>query len=120
MLDRLTLRKTKNMKSYFRGSVVLHTLEHSRTDQIKCIVSQLQPARRREHEPQLAGSSLSPEDGGSMFLRNGYLPTCPHDITIQNNNIVILFVIYLTTLSVDQILQPRKLGRLMNNELERM
>jgi hypothetical protein len=42
-----TLRneKSKNLLAYFRGSVVLHTLEHSRTDQIKCIVSHLQPAR---------------------------------------------------------------------------
>jgi hypothetical protein len=44
MLARLTLKKTKNKKSNFRGSVVLHVLEHSRADQIKCIVSQLQPA----------------------------------------------------------------------------
>jgi hypothetical protein len=36
----------KKKMSCFRGSVVLHTLEHSRTDQIKCIVSQLQPDRR--------------------------------------------------------------------------
>jgi hypothetical protein len=35
--DRLTFRKTKNKNS----SVVLHTLEHNRTDQIKCILSQL-------------------------------------------------------------------------------
>jgi hypothetical protein len=39
-------RKIKSLLSYFRGLVVLQTLEHSRTDQIKCIVSQLQPARR--------------------------------------------------------------------------
>jgi hypothetical protein len=38
-------KKKKNV-SYFRGSVVLHALEHSRTDQIKYTVSQLQPARR--------------------------------------------------------------------------
>jgi hypothetical protein len=44
VLARLTLWKTKNKKSYFHGPVVLHTLEHSRTDQIKCIVNQLQPA----------------------------------------------------------------------------
>jgi hypothetical protein len=31
---------------YLRGSAVLHTLEHSRNDRIKYIVSQLQPARR--------------------------------------------------------------------------
>jgi hypothetical protein len=49
MLARLTLWKTKNksLLSYFCGSVVHHTLEHSRTDEIKCIVSQLQSARRR-------------------------------------------------------------------------
>jgi hypothetical protein len=41
VLPWLTLLKTKNKKSYFCGSVVLHTLEHSRTDQIKCIISQL-------------------------------------------------------------------------------
>jgi hypothetical protein len=29
MLTRLTLQKTKNKKSYFRGSVVLHTVEHA-------------------------------------------------------------------------------------------
>jgi hypothetical protein len=47
VLARLTLRKTKNSLLFsFRGSVVLHTLEHSRTDQIKRIVSQLQPTRR--------------------------------------------------------------------------
>jgi hypothetical protein len=34
----------ESLLSYFRGSVVLHTLEHSRTDQIKRIISQLQPA----------------------------------------------------------------------------
>jgi hypothetical protein len=41
VLVRLTLRKTKNKKivSYFRGSVVLITLEHSRSDQIKRLVS---------------------------------------------------------------------------------
>jgi hypothetical protein len=36
VLARLTLWKTKNNKTYFRGSVVLRTMEHSRTDQIKC------------------------------------------------------------------------------------
>jgi hypothetical protein len=42
-----TLKKRKiRSLSYFRRSVVLHTLGHSRTDQIKCVVSQLQPARR--------------------------------------------------------------------------
>jgi hypothetical protein len=41
----LKKRKIKSLPCYFRGSVVFHTLEHSRTDQIKCIVSQLQPAR---------------------------------------------------------------------------
>jgi hypothetical protein len=40
ILALLTLRKMKNKKSYFCGSVVFHTLEHSRTDQIKCFVSQ--------------------------------------------------------------------------------
>jgi hypothetical protein len=39
-------KKIKSLLSYFRGSAVLHTLEHSRTDQIKCIRNQLQPARR--------------------------------------------------------------------------
>jgi hypothetical protein len=40
-----TLKKKRNLHvfclTYFRGSLVL---QHSRTDQIKCIVSQLQPA----------------------------------------------------------------------------
>jgi hypothetical protein len=31
--------------SYFHGSLVPHTPEHSTTDQIKCISSQQQPAR---------------------------------------------------------------------------
>jgi hypothetical protein len=35
----------KSLLCYFRGSVVLHILEHSRTDQIKCVVSQLQPSQ---------------------------------------------------------------------------
>jgi hypothetical protein len=36
---------SKNIKyKVFRDSVVLHTLEHSITDQIKRVVSQLQPA----------------------------------------------------------------------------
>jgi hypothetical protein len=34
--------KKRQIKSYLRGSLVLHTLEHSRIDQIKCIVSHLQ------------------------------------------------------------------------------
>jgi hypothetical protein len=48
VLARLTQfeKRKKSLLSCFRGSVVLHTLEHNRTDQIKCIVSQLQPARR--------------------------------------------------------------------------
>jgi hypothetical protein len=29
----------KSLVSYFRGTVALRTLEHSRTDQVKCIVS---------------------------------------------------------------------------------
>jgi hypothetical protein len=37
-----TLKKRKIKKSYFRGSVALHTLQHSRTDQI--IIKHLQPA----------------------------------------------------------------------------
>jgi hypothetical protein len=40
----LKKRKMKVRMSYFRGSVVVHTLEHSRIDQIKYIVGQLQPA----------------------------------------------------------------------------
>jgi hypothetical protein len=40
-------KKMKSLLSSFRGSVVLHTLEHSRTDQIKCIVSQLVEAYAR-------------------------------------------------------------------------
>jgi hypothetical protein len=39
-----TLRNKKQKVSYFHGLVVLHTLEHNRTDQIKRIISQLQPA----------------------------------------------------------------------------
>jgi hypothetical protein len=39
-------RKIRRFLSYFRGSVALYTLEHSGTDQIKCILSQLQSARR--------------------------------------------------------------------------
>jgi hypothetical protein len=44
-LARLTLLepKIKCRPSYFSGSVVLHSLEHSVTDQKKCIVRQLQP-----------------------------------------------------------------------------
>jgi hypothetical protein len=47
VLAQLTLKKTKikSFLSYFRGLVVLHTLEHSRADQIKCIVSQLDVVR---------------------------------------------------------------------------
>lgn len=43
VLTRLTLRKTKNkiLVSFFSCSVVLHSLESSRTDQIKYIVIQL-------------------------------------------------------------------------------
>jgi hypothetical protein len=50
-----TLGNEKRLLSCFLGSVVLHTLEHSRTDQVKCIVNQLEPARRcyarRERKP---------------------------------------------------------------------
>jgi hypothetical protein len=38
--------KAKNNKYHFCGSVVRRTLQHRRTDQIKYIVSQFQPARR--------------------------------------------------------------------------
>jgi hypothetical protein len=31
VLARLTLRKTKNKRSYFRGSLVRHTLEHGKS-----------------------------------------------------------------------------------------
>jgi hypothetical protein len=63
VLARLTLRKTKNtLLSYFRGSVVLRTLKHIKTDQIESIASQLQPAKRcwscysrGERKLQLAG-----------------------------------------------------------------
>jgi hypothetical protein len=47
VLARLTLWKTKHevfWPTYFLGSFVLRTLEHSATAHIKCIVSQLQPA----------------------------------------------------------------------------
>jgi len=40
MLTRLTM--SERQIYYFRGSVVLHTLERSITDQINCILSQLQ------------------------------------------------------------------------------
>jgi hypothetical protein len=42
VLARLTLKKCeiKSLLSYFRGSVVLHTLQNSRTDQMKCTVNQ--------------------------------------------------------------------------------
>jgi hypothetical protein len=33
----------KVLLSYFYGLLVLHTLEHSRSDQMKCIVSQMRP-----------------------------------------------------------------------------
>jgi hypothetical protein len=46
LANTLKNKKIKSLMPYFRGSVVPHTLEHSRTDQIKCIVSHLQPARR--------------------------------------------------------------------------
>jgi hypothetical protein len=49
VLARLKLKKKRKIKSllcYFRGSVALHTLEQSGTNQINRIVSQLQPARR--------------------------------------------------------------------------
>jgi hypothetical protein len=62
VLARLTLRKEKkkkNLLSYFRGSVELHTLKHSRTDQIKFIVSQpnvvseiVEAYARGERKPQ--------------------------------------------------------------------
>jgi hypothetical protein len=39
-------RKIWSILFYFRRSVLLHRLEHSRSDQIKCIVSRLQPAWR--------------------------------------------------------------------------
>jgi hypothetical protein len=59
---RLTRWKTKNksLPFYFRDSVALHKLEHSITNQIKCIVSQLERANyevyaRGDREPQLAG-----------------------------------------------------------------
>jgi hypothetical protein len=39
---------------------VLNTVEHSKTDVKKCIVSQQDPATYAD---------FSPEDGGSMFLR---------------------------------------------------
>jgi DICT domain-containing protein len=40
VLARLTFwKKTKNKKSYFRGSVALHALEHSRTDQINATLA---------------------------------------------------------------------------------
>jgi hypothetical protein len=57
MLAQLTLWKTKNKKSYvFRGSVVLHTLEHSRINQLKCIVAtSSQPGARYERKPQIGG-----------------------------------------------------------------
>jgi hypothetical protein len=43
----LTLWETKNKKSYFRCSVELHTLEHSRNHQTKRILNQLQPSHHR-------------------------------------------------------------------------
>jgi hypothetical protein len=52
-------RKINSILPYFLGLLVLHTLEHIRNDKIKCIVSQLQPARRcyarRERKSELAG-----------------------------------------------------------------
>jgi hypothetical protein len=39
-------RKIRSVLPYFRGSVVLTTLEHIRTHKIKCAVNQLQPVRR--------------------------------------------------------------------------
>jgi hypothetical protein len=62
MLAQLTLGKIKSLLSYFRGSVVLHTLEHSRTDQIKCIVSQLVEAYAH-HERVVGDCSI----GGRLF-----------------------------------------------------
>jgi hypothetical protein len=35
--------ETKSKKSYLRGLLVLHTLEQTKTDHIKCIVKQPQP-----------------------------------------------------------------------------
>jgi hypothetical protein len=46
MLAQLMLWKWK-MKSHFCGSVILYTLEHSRTNQIKSIINQLYLARHR-------------------------------------------------------------------------
>jgi hypothetical protein len=40
-------RKIKSLLSYFRGSVALHALKHSRNDQIRCVVSQLVGAYAR-------------------------------------------------------------------------
>lgn len=40
MLARLTLRKLKTKMSDFNGPVIILTLEHGKTDQIKCIASQ--------------------------------------------------------------------------------
>lgn len=46
VLARLTLWEgEESLLPYFRGSVVLRTLEHCKTDQLQYIVSQLQSAR---------------------------------------------------------------------------
>jgi hypothetical protein len=49
VLARLTFRKAKNKKPYFRGSVVLHALQQNKTDMIKCVVTQLQRDRVSRH-----------------------------------------------------------------------
>jgi hypothetical protein len=41
----LASQRSEKQKGLLRGSVVLHKLEHSRTDEIKCIVNNLQSSQ---------------------------------------------------------------------------
>jgi hypothetical protein len=72
VLARITLCKTKSNKpsvllSCFSGT---YTLEHCRADQIKCIVSQLQPTRR---SPRVSASTSWLTTPGWLDLANDVL-----------------------------------------------
>jgi hypothetical protein len=56
VLARLTRWKIKSFLPDFSGSVALHALERSTTDQMKCVVSCSQRGALGERTPQMAGS----------------------------------------------------------------
>jgi hypothetical protein len=67
----LTLWKLKNKNvSVFRCSLLLHTLEHSMTDQIQCIVSQLVEAYTRG----IRNSNSRHRQGPVFFLTASSVP----------------------------------------------